>query len=164
MPSTIFRMSGRKLKLECHLLYSGYQEDNSDDIYTNRYHRAYNSLVIYWLQNIRKRQLKYHLEYQTKDNSFTIFYPEYRTLTRMTPSIFRITRMKFICDLLYSKIKKKLGCYLLCSEYQEDNSNALYHYQNIKKKLECHELYISRRQIECSLFYLKYLKGKLNII
>lgn len=47
MPSTIFRMSGRKLKLECHLLYSGYQEDNSDDIYTNRYHRANNSLVIY---------------------------------------------------------------------------------------------------------------------
>lgn len=150
MPSTIFRMSGRKLKLECHLLYSGYQEDNSDDIYTNRYHRANNSLVIYWLQNIRKRQLKYHLEYQTKDNSFTIFYPEYRTLTRMTPSIFRITRMKFIWIYCIQKLKK--------------NSDVICCVQNIKKTTQMLSTIIKISRRNSNVMNCIYQEDKLNAV
>lgn len=76
----------------------------------------------------------------------------------MTFSIFRLTRKKFKCNLLFSKNQKQIGCYLLYLEYQEDNSNALYHLRNIKKKLEF-KMYLEY-QLECSLLYLEYLKDK----
>lgn len=57
------RISERKL--ECHLL-------NSDAIYNNQDIRENNSFLMYGIQNIRKRQFKYHLEYPPKDNSYTI--------------------------------------------------------------------------------------------
>lgn len=116
---------------------------------------------MYGIQNIRKRQFKYHLEYPPKDNSYTIFLLRInlKKKPQMTSSIFRLTRRKFKCSLLFSKNQKQIGCYLLYSEYHEDNSNALYHFRNIKKKLERHKLYLEY-QLERSLLHLEYLKDK----
>lgn len=76
------RISERKL--ECHSL-------NSDAIYNNQDIRENNSFLMYGIQNIRKRQFKYHLEYPPKDNSYTIF-------------LLRINLIKTTDDIFYIQI------------------------------------------------------------
>lgn len=154
-------------------------------IYRYLEYQKENSNVIYWIQTpstitrISEKIIPFSCtEYKIseKDNSNTILNIRQRTIPtrsfysgliwkkpQMTSSIFRLTRRKFKCNLLFSKNQKQIGCYLLYSEYHEDNSNALYHFRNIKKKLERHKLYLEY-QLERSLLYLEYLKDKWNAI